>query len=67
MANQSAGLHRLVVSQLTRHRTERGIEFFNAAHGADLRQLGGQFVVLQRVGRVLVFQLRNEQRQKATL
>ncbi len=67
MANQRAGLHRLAVVDLPGNRTQRGVQFLDAAHRTDLRKLRGQFVVLHRVGWILVFQLGDQQRQKAAL
>lgn len=55
MANQRTGLQRLTVVDLPGDRSQRGVQFLNSTHGTDLRQLGGQFVVLQRVGWITVF------------
>ncbi len=67
MTNQVGSLQRLAIVDLARDRAEGGIELLNAANGADLRKLRGQFVVLHWVGRVLVLQLSHQQRQKAAL
>ena len=67
MTNQRTGLQRLTVIDLPGNRPQRGVQFLNPTYGTDLRQLGGQFVVLQRIGWVLVFQLCDQQRQKTAL
>ena len=67
MANQACRLQRLGAINLSRDGTKGGVEFLNAANGADLRKLRGQFVVLHRVSGILVLKLRHQQRQKAAL
>ena len=67
MTDQVGGLQGLAVIDLTGDRAERGVQFLNAADGTDLRKLRGQFVVLHRIGRVLIFQLCHQQGQKAAL
>ena len=57
----------VIISVGYRVKSQRGVQFLNSAHGTDLRQLGGQFVVLQRVGWILVFQLCHQQSQKTAL
>lgn len=55
MTNQGTGLQRLTVVYLSRNRPQRSIQLLNPTDGTDLRQLGGEFVVLQGVGRITVF------------
>ena len=67
MANQACRLQRLGAINLSRDGTKGGVKFLNAANGADLRKLRGQFVVLHRVSGIPVLKLRHQQRQKAAL
>ena len=67
VTNQARRLQRLAAINLSGNRAEGGVELLNAADGADLRKLRGQFVVLHGVGGILVLKLRHQQRQKAAL
>ena len=55
MTDQVGSLQGLAVIDLTGDRAERGVQFLNAADGTDLRKLRGQFVILHRIGWVLIF------------
>ena len=49
------------------HRGQRRVQLVDARHRADLRELRGDLRVVDRVQRVLVLELRHEQREEAVL
>ena len=66
-ADQAHALQRLQLHQLAVQSGHGGIQLLDAADGVDLRQLAGHLRVVERVQRVLVGHLRDEQLQEAVL
>ncbi len=60
-------LQRLQLHELSRQPLHRGVQLLDAADRVDLRQLGRHLRVVQRVQRILVVHLRDQQLQEAVL
>ena len=65
--DQRRALQRLQLHQLAVQARHRGVELVDAADGVDLRHLAGDLRVVQRVHRVLVLHLRDQQLEEAIL
>ena len=66
-ANHGCALQYLHGGELTRHGLHGLVELLDACHRVDLRDLRGHLRVVQRVHRILVVQLGDEQLQEAGL
>ena len=63
--DQRRALQRLQLHQLAVQAGHGGVELLDAADGVDLRHLAGDLRVVQRVQRVLVLHLRDQQLEEA--
>ncbi len=66
-ADQRRALQGLQLREVARQRLDGGVEPLDAGHGLDLRHLAGDLRVVERVERVLVLHLRDQQAQEAVL
>ena len=67
IAHQGGGLQGFGGADLAGDAYQSAGDVFDAADGADLRQLGDHLAVVHRVGGVLVLQLRGQQREELVL
>ena len=67
VADQAGGLQRLAGLVAVLERAHGGVELVDAGHGGELGQLAGDLRIVERVQRVLVLHLRDQQLHEAVL